>query len=318
MPQICPECGTENTNDVFWCENCNAKLVQKISTIEGEPQPSKDIKLARDEKLRNYVKSLQPDESRIGPIIRVFKIPLIILFAIALVGSSYYFISNLSIDEFNWEAYDFPWDNDNLPWDNNSFPWISDLSIDTITDALGGSQEFIDVGQFNEDYWFDGDDIHTKSGWIFTIDEVVDCSFEGIVLDTHVYNKDDVIYYPTETFSPIDIFFGYDDIVTNPEDYAYGVVGRSYRVILWEFKGPASTQSYFRAHTSNTHIIPHTKEVFDALPLINVKDVVTITGSYVNVYGTNPSENIMYSWETDTVIGNWHCEIILVDTISIN
>ena len=77
MPKICPKCGTENTNDVFWCENCKTKLVEKVSVIEGESQPVKDIELARDEKLRNYVKSLQPEESRIGPMIRVFKIPLI-------------------------------------------------------------------------------------------------------------------------------------------------------------------------------------------------------------------------------------------------
>ncbi len=317
MLKICPKCGAENPDEAFWCENCKTKLVEKVS-IDGEKlRPTNNTELARDEKLRNYVVSLQSKESRIQPVIAFLKIPLIIIFVIALIGSSYYFISNLSIDEFNWEAYDFPWDNDNLPWDNNDFPWISDLSIDTITDTLGGSQEFIDVGQFNEDYWFDGDTIYT-SDWIFTIDKVVDCSFEGIVLDTHVYNKDDLIYHPTEIFSPIDIFFGYDDIVTNPEDYTYRVVGRSYRVILWEITGSSYSQNYFRAHTSNTHIIPRTEEVFNMLPLINVKDVVTIKGSYVNVHGRHISENIQYSWETDTLIGNSHCEIILVDTISIS
>jgi len=318
MVKTCSKCRTKNPDDAFWCINCNTKLVENLSIVQKESQSIEDTEWYQDVQLRDYVSSSKPKESRIRMDISIFKIPLIIFFIVAIIWTSIFFYSNIHIDEFNWEHYNFPWDNDNLPWDNNNFPWISDLSLDSITNYQGGSQEFIDVGQFNEDYWFDGDTIYTKSGWVFTISKVVDCSFEGIVLDTHVYNKDDVVYYPTETFSPIDIFFGYDDVVTHPEDYPYRILGRFYRGVLWECTGSAYEQNYFRLHTSNTHIIPHNAEVFNVLSLINVRDIVTITGSYVNVYGTHPSENTQYSWETDTVIGNWHCEIILVNTIGIN
>jgi len=318
MVKTCLNCGTKNPDEAFWCINCNTKLVGNPSIAQKESRSAENIELDQDVKLRDYILSLNQKESRIGMGLSIFKIPLIILFIVAIIWASVLFYSNIHIDEFNWEAYNFPWDNENLPWDNSNFPWIANLTLNSITDYSTASQEFVDTGEFGGDYWFNGNTIITEDGWIFTLSDVVDCDFEAITLDIHVYNKGEDFYYPTELFSPIDIFFGYDDVVDNPNNYPYKILHQFYRGVYFQCGGTADQQQYFRTHTSNTHLIPHTAQVLNTLKEVDIKDVVSLSGSYVNVYGRHPDESTYYTWTTDTVIGNSHCEIILVDTISIN
>ncbi|EMR74707.1 hypothetical protein MBGDF03_00994 [Thermoplasmatales archaeon SCGC AB-540-F20] len=65
----------------------------------------------------------------------------------------------------------------------------------------------------------------------------------------------------------------------------------------------------------NNHIIPHNEKVLNELQNISINDNVVIEGSLVNLYGTRGDQN--YYWNTDTQIGNFNCEIILVDIITI-
>ena len=57
-------------------------------------------------------------------------------------------------------------------------------------------------------------------------------------------------------------------------------------------------------------------QILNKLKTIDIGDIVTINGSYVNVYGRQGNNDITYSWTTDTNIGDSNFEIILVDSIS--
>ena len=181
-----------------------------------------------------------------------------------------------------------------------------------VYDSWDSSYDFSEVGAINDDYWFQGNNIYTKTGWKFIFSIVKDCSFKARVLDYYVYNKDNTVYEAVEIISPLDIFFGYDDLVDNIDNYPFRIVSHFYRGIYYEY---SIDDDYFRYHQSNTHIIPHNQDVYDKLLQINVGDVVKLTGSYVNVYGSNSEENYIYTWLTDDNIGDSDCEIILVDSI---
>ena len=185
------------------------------------------------------------------------------------------------------------------------------MSIDDVFNAVTTTQSFRDVGEINVDYWFEGDSIKTSDGWTFTISKVQDFSYQAKVLGYQIYNKDDLMYKPSETFSQIDLFLGFDDIIDNAQSYPYTILGYFYRGVLYEAEG----SYYFTSHSTNTHIIPHSATVLNKLKTIRLGDVVTMTGYYVNVYGTHESGSTSYSWTTDTEIGNMHCEIILLDSI---
>lgn len=65
----------------------------------------------------------------------------------------------------------------------------------------------------------------------------------------------------------------------------------------------------------NNHIIPHNEQVLYQLQNVSINDNVLIEGNLVNLYGTRGDEN--YHWTTDTQIGNYDCEVILVDEMTI-
>jgi hypothetical protein len=63
------------------------------------------------------------------------------------------------------------------------------------------------------------------------------------------------------------------------------------------------------------HIIPHNEYVLYELENISINDCVIVKGSLVNLYGIRGNEK--YNWNTDTTIGNFACEVILVDELVI-
>ncbi|GEM_PF-1580678 len=331
MTKNCPKCGYENPDYAFWCLNCNNKLITNPSTTESI-DTSEDYE-SQIEKLEQKIKlPYTTSQSQIGLAFTALKIPITTIIIVAIIASSFYIFINFNdtttdfdwdrfggpLDNFDWDKYGgCPWDENSIPYLDNNFPWAENQNSDDTSKFSGGSHEFTDVGKFDVDYWFNGDTIETNTGWTFSISKVKDCTFQGIVLDYYVYNKDGSVYNPTETFSPVDIFFGYDDIVENPGKYPYKILNHLYRVIFFQCTGEAYAQNYFYLHCSNTHIIPHNKEVLNKLLTINVGGVISLSGSYVDVYGSHYQNNTRCSWTTDTEIGNWHCEIILVDTIDI-
>ena len=173
---------------------------------------------------------------------------------------------------------------------------------------------FTDVGEFGEDYWFEGDTLKTKDGWTFKITEVAACDIECVALAVNVYHIHDFPSRPINTFSPLDIWIGVDDVRENTSDYDYEVRSYDDRHISWSLKG--DNFEYFRAHTGNTHIVPHNKEVAEAIMTIEEGDKLTLEGYFVNFYGTKDDKT--YEWTTDTTIGNYDCEIILLDYLKIN
>jgi hypothetical protein len=169
--------------------------------------------------------------------------------------------------------------------------------------------------QINEDFWFEGNMLYTSDGWSFTMTKVQDYSIDCIVLAFKTYSKNEVPYRPINMFSPIDLYVGIDDLKENVDDYPYEVTSYHDRVGYTKFNGGNADWSYFRAHSTNIHIIPHNKEVFNGLRNISLHDLIILEGSLVNLYGTRGDQN--YYWNTDTTIGNYDCEVMLVDSINI-
>jgi ribosomal protein L40E len=170
--------------------------------------------------------------------------------------------------------------------------------------------------KINEDFWFEDDKIITSDGWTFTMTKINDYSLEGIVLALKYYYKEDTPYAPINIFSPIDLFIGVDDVENNPEDYPFTINSFENRYIYYWFEGGSiPSYEYFKTHTGNNHIIPHNKNVLNVLNNISVGDHILIEGNLVDLYGTREYES--YTWYTDTAIGNFDCEVILVDKIEI-
>jgi hypothetical protein len=171
--------------------------------------------------------------------------------------------------------------------------------------------------QFNEDFWFEEDQIITSDGWTFTMDRVQDYTLEGRVLALKTYNKYDSPYDPCNYFCPIDLFIGIEDVKTNPEKYDYSIRSFNNRVVYWYMTyDNVADYNYFKTHVGNNHLIPHSEDVLKMMQNISVNDKVKITGGLVNLYGERGSETLYRP--TDTHIGNYACEAILVDNIVIN
>lgn len=267
MSKHCPSCGTENPEDEFWCNNCNAKLVESISINkeEAESYKSENIttKVSLDSNL--YVQKT----SRNGLKILIF---IIVGFVLIIVIAA--FVS-LSLE------FDFSGINCKI----------------------------------NEDFWFEGNYLNTSDGWTFTITKVKDYTLNGIVLGLKTYTKNDFPYRPINIFSPIDLVIGIDDVMNNPEKYPY-YISYDYRGYWIKFLSKSALDSeYMRTHMGNNHIIPHNENVLNELQNISINDIILIEGSLVDLYGVRENEN--YEWNTDMHIGNYNCEIILVDLIII-
>jgi hypothetical protein len=171
--------------------------------------------------------------------------------------------------------------------------------------------------EMNEDFWFDGQYLNTSTGWSFVLTMVKQYSLEGKILALKTYSNSDYPYDPCNCFSPVDFFIGIDDVQTDTSTFEYSITSYSNRVVTWYlYNDDLGSYLYFKSHTGNNHIIPHTKEVLDTL-LHNVSSgmCVVLNGSVVNLYGTNGNQ--FWRWNTDTEIGNYECEIILVDEIRI-
>ena len=267
MLKQCPDCGTENSEDQFWCKNCNAKLVGTISSQKKEAVTSESLYMKRKASHGSYLNVEKTQ--RYG--IKIFIFIVVGLVLITMIAA---YVS-LSIE------FDFSGINCKI----------------------------------NEDFWFEGNYLNTSDGWTFTMNKVKDYTLDGIVLGLKTYSKNDFPYKPINIFSPIDLVIGIEDVKNNPDKYPYAITYQ-YRGYWVTFQGgSAAVSDYMRTHMGNNHIIPHNEKVLNELKNISIKDVVVIEGSLVNLYGTRGDQN--YYWNTDTQIGNFNCEIILVDVITI-
>lgn len=171
--------------------------------------------------------------------------------------------------------------------------------------------------KFNEDFWFEENKIITDDGWTFTIEKVKDYTLDGVVLAMKQYSRHDTPYDPCDIFSPADLLIGVDNVKENPGKYDYSITSFDNRVVSWYLKYyNVADYHYFKSHTGNNHLIPHNEGVLDMMKNLSLKDDVLIRGSLVNLYGSRGQES--YIWTTDTYIGNYDCEVILVDEIKIN
>jgi hypothetical protein len=181
--------------------------------------------------------------------------------------------------------------------------------------TIGSDFNWIDC-KFNEDFWFEEDKIITDDGWTVTMDRVRDYTLDGIVLALNTYDRHDSPYDPCNIFCPIDLFIGVDDVKANPENYDYSITSFCNRKVCWYMRyDNFADYSYFKSHTGNNHLIPHNEDVLNMMKNISVNDRVLIIGGLVNLYGQRGDESIFRS--TDTHIGNYDCEAILVDELII-
>ena len=181
-------------------------------------------------------------------------------------------------------------------------------------DAVSGFEDI--TTKFNEDFWFEENKLITSEGWTFTMTKVNEYTLDGIVLALKTYDKNDWPYKPYNIFSPLDLVIGIDDVKENTDTYEYTIRSFHDRTVSWVLHYESITDyNYFTSHTGNNHIIPHNEEVLHALSDVDVFDCVVLEGSLINLYGTNGAQE--WYWNTDTNIGNYNCEIILVDAITI-
>jgi len=177
------------------------------------------------------------------------------------------------------------------------------------------SFSLIGTTSFHDDYGFHGSWLNTTDGWAFTITPLQDFKMTARVLFIEYYSKSSLPYRPINSFSPVDVVLGIDDIVENPEEYPYRITSSYDREVRWYIDGSPTAYQYFLSHTGNHHIIPHNEEVYSYLiHTLQIDDVITIEGTLVNLYGIKGEQ--YYRWETDTSIGNYPCEIILVEKIT--
>ncbi len=169
----------------------------------------------------------------------------------------------------------------------------------------------------NEDFWFEGQYLNTSEGWSFELTKVKDYTLTGRILAIKTYTWYDTPYDPCNIFSPIDLVIGTDDVQNHPDKYDYSIASFSQRAVSWYLDyDDISEYYYFQSHTGNNHIIPHNAEVLDILTHnLSVGDSIILEGSLVDLYGINGDQ--YWTWTTDTQIGNYDCEIILLDSITI-
>jgi hypothetical protein len=317
MVKICQKCGKSNDDTSFWCDKCGEHIIKKHSQEEDTTNEKKE------EKQQIYIEDYDvpsPYDDTFNKKHKFFqklKIPISVVIIILVTLSSFYIIYNLGGSDFDWDRFGgCPWDQNFLPWNNSNFPWIKGLNMNNVYNSWEKSHEFTDIGEINSDYWFKGDMIITNSGWTFNLTKVENCSYTAKILDYYVYNEDCPIYQPSELFSQVDILFGFNNVIYHPEIYPYKVESYFYRGMYVRCTGTSEAQDYFLTHVTNTHLIPHTQEIFNKIKTIDKGDIVNITGSYVDVYGRQNNTGSTYSWTTDTNIGDSKCEIILVESFS--
>jgi hypothetical protein len=178
-----------------------------------------------------------------------------------------------------------------------------------------------DTGKFGTDYWFetlpDGEEVlKTSDGWTFKLNVRQEYVLEGVILGTKYYYKHDTPYSPTNTFSPIDIFVGVGDIAENLNNYNYEILSWEHREVQWQiFYDDPNDYEYFKTHTGNNHLIPHNSEVFHRFFELETGDRFSLSGYIVEPHGTRA--NNWVTWPSDNQIGNYACEVILVDTLII-
>lgn len=261
----CTNCGTDNSEDDFWCKNCNKNLVKNFPSQMIETEAPESTYISNTE-LQNSPLDFYKTR-RYGIKFLIFVVVGIILITVIAAYVS------LNVD-FNFGGINC---------------------------------------KINEDFWFEEKYLNTSDGWTFTMNKVKDYTLNGIVLGLKLYNKNEFPYRPINIFSPIDLVIGVDDVKLNPEKYPY-TISYFYRGYLVKFQSKNAAESeYMKTHMGNNHIIPHNETVLSKLQNISINDNVIIEGSLVSLYGTRGDQN--YQWNTDTKIGNYDCEIILVDRI---
>ena len=317
MVKICQKCGMRNEDTSFWCNKCGEQIIKKPSQEEDKTNENKEEKQTIQVEEYDYSQPYDDMLKKGYKLFLKYKIPITVIIIITILFSSFFIIYNIGGSDFDWDRFGgCPWDQNFLPWNNSNFPWIEGLNMNNVYNSWENSHNFKDIGEINSDYRFEGDNIITNLGWTFNLTKVDNCSYKGKILDYYVYNTDCPIYQPSELYSPVDILIGFDDIINHPEKYPYKVESYFYRGVYVRCTGTSDAEDYFLTHVTHTHLIPRTQDILNQLKTVDIGDIVTINGSYVNVYGRQGKNDITYSWITDTNIGDSNSEIILIDSIS--
>jgi len=172
-----------------------------------------------------------------------------------------------------------------------------------------------DIGVFGVDYWFEENEegeeiIKTLDGWTFEVNIRQEYNLEGVILSYKYYYKNSFPERPINTFSPIDIWVGVGDVCENVNKYDYEITYFRDREIRWYIY---NDYEYFRTHTGLNHLIPYNSEVYSKMLNLEDKDKFSLNGYIVEPYGTNG--DLWYNWPSDNQIGNYDCEVILVNEL---
>ncbi len=135
--------------------------------------------------------------------------------------------------------------------------------------------------------WFVEDKLITSYGWTFTMTKLMDYNLDGRVLAYKIYHKNDAPYRPINTFSPINLYIGINNVKNNPENYPITIKSIKDRYVWADFNGDGPSDfEYFKLNVGNNYIIPHNQEVLNELNNICEFDCVLLDGSLIDLYGT--------------------------------
>jgi len=177
------------------------------------------------------------------------------------------------------------------------------------------------IGKFGTDYWFEIDEngkevLKTLDGWTHELNIIKNYTLDGIILGTHHYYMHETPYQPENVFSPVDILVGVDDVAENVSKYDYHITSYKNREVKWYlYYDNYEDFEYFKTHTGNNHLIPHNNDAYSMMLKLEKYDKFLLSGQIVEIDGSK--DGSWFKWDSDTEIGNYACEVILVDYIAL-
>ena len=134
---------------------------------------------------------------------------------------------------------------------------------------------------------------------------------EGRVLSTNRHR-----FGPAAKLAPLDFVLGWGNMA-DPHIYKTLNVVQSGRFYTYRTtdKSPSLSHKQFFEFTSNTHLVPKDKEVYQQLKSVKTDQIVVLEGHLVSI--TGPNEFSWYSSMHRTDTGNGACELMWVDKVEI-
>lgn len=169
--------------------------------------------------------------------------------------------------------------------------------------------DFEELDSENEPIQKDIHDITFKHNDIYTIRVTHQYYGEVKILGTREYNQKGA-----GSLSPIDLVFGWEEMA-RPNIYNRVNISQRGRWYYWNISKKFIPLNKISHNSSNNHIIPYDKHVYDTIMNLDYGDTIKFSAYLVRIKGKDGSYWNSSISRTDT--GNGACEVILMMDIEI-